>query len=111
MPTEAETLPAKVQELRVKFRELLEKTNKDHPRPPGCRRVSGPTQQQPGIANLARCIEAAQYAERAVIDNSASVAGVKECWKHRLSSLRQELGYNEASVLEKLLIQDTALSW
>ena len=33
MPTEAETLPAKVQELRVKFRELLEKTNKDHPRP------------------------------------------------------------------------------
>jgi len=44
---------------------------------------------------------AAQYAERAVIENSSSVTGVKECWKHRLSTLRQELGYNEAPALEK----------
>src|ERR1700752_2234314 len=54
---------------------------------------------------------AAQYAERAVIENSSSVTGVKECWKHRLSTLRQELGYNEATALEKLLIQHAALSW
>ncbi len=56
MPTEAETLPEKVQEIRVKFRELLEKTNKDHPRPQDVR-VSGSTQQQQGLATLVRCIE------------------------------------------------------
>lgn len=56
-------------------------------------------------------LSAAQYAERAVIENSSSVAGVQECWKQRLSALRVELGYNEAPMLEKLLIQDAALSW
>jgi hypothetical protein len=54
---------------------------------------------------------AAQFAERAVIENAPAVAGVKECWRHRLSSLRNELGYSGAPLLEQLLIQHAALSW
>jgi hypothetical protein len=56
-------------------------------------------------------LSAAQFAERAVLENSHAVPGVKECWKHRLSSLRKELGYSDAPVLEQLLIQDAALCW
>jgi hypothetical protein len=48
---------------------------------------------------------------RAVIENSPAVPGVKECWKHRLSSLRKELGYIGAPLLEQLLIQHAALCW
>lgn len=110
MPTEAGTLPAKVQEIRVKFRELLEKTNKDHPRPQDVAALADLLNSNSGLQLWRDVLSAAQYAERAVIENSSSVAGVKECWKHRLSSLRQELGYNDAPALEKLLIQDAALS-
>ena len=56
MPTEAETLPAKVQEIRVKFRELLEKTNKDHPLPKDVTALADLLKQL-GLAALARCIE------------------------------------------------------
>ena len=56
-------------------------------------------------------MSAAQYAERAVIENSPAVHGVKECWRLRLASLRNELGYVGAPILEQLLIQDAALSW
>jgi len=111
MPTEAETLPAKMQEIRVKFRELLEKTNKDHPLPKDVAALADLLNSNQGLQLWRDVLSAAQYAERAVIENSSSVAGVKECWKQRLSSLRQELGYNEAPMLEKLLIQHAALSW
>jgi hypothetical protein len=111
MPTEAETLPAKAQEIRITFRELLEKTNKAHPRPEDIAALANLLNSNSDLHLWRDVLSAAQYAERAVIENSSSVAGVKECWKHRLSSLRQELGYNEAPMLEKLLIQHAALSW
>jgi len=56
-------------------------------------------------------LSAAQYAERAVLENSPAVPGVKEGWKYRLSSLRNELGYVGAPLLEQLLIQHAALCW
>ena len=60
---------------------------------------------------MARSNERRTYAERAVIENSPAVHGVKECWRLRLASLRNELGYVGAPILEQLLIQDAALSW
>jgi hypothetical protein len=56
-------------------------------------------------------LSAAQFAERSVLENSPAVPGVKECWKHRLSTLRNELSYVGAPVLEQLLIQQAALCW
>jgi hypothetical protein len=34
-------------------------------------------------------------------------AGLKECWKHRLQVLKKDLGYDDAPLLEKLLIQQS----
>jgi hypothetical protein len=113
MATEVEAgpSPGKIQQIRSKFRDLLDKTNKEHPRPQDVVALADLLNGNQGLQLWRDVLSAAQYAERAVIENSSSVAGVKECWKHRLSSLRQELGYNEAPVLEKLLIQHAALSW
>jgi len=102
---------AKAELIRVKFRTLLDKTNKGNPHPEDLATFSDLLNGNKSLELWRDVLSAAQYAERAVIENSSSVAGVKECWKHRLSSLRQELGYNEAPMLEKLLIQHAALSW
>src|ERR671918_2384035 len=43
--------------------------------------------------------------------NARATAAMKECWKHRLQVLKKDLGYEEAPLLEKLLIQQAALCW
>src|SRR5687767_11596695 len=111
MPPELETVIAKAEETRAKFRTLLDKTNKGNPHPQDVAALAELLNGNRSLELWREVLSAAQYAERAVIENSSSVAGVQECWKQRLSSLRQELGYNEAPVLEKLLIQHAALSW
>jgi hypothetical protein len=111
MPPDLETVTTKAEETRAKFRTLLDKTNKGNPRPEDVAALAELLNGNKSLELWRDVLSAAQYAERAVIENSSSVAGVKECWKHRLTSLRQELGYNEAPALEKLLIQHTALSW
>jgi hypothetical protein len=111
MPPDLETVTAKAEETSAKFRTLLDKTNKGNPRPEDVAALAELLNGNKNLELWRDVLSAAQYAERAVIENSSSVAGVKECWKHRLSSLRQELGFNEASALERLLIQHAALSW
>ena len=51
------------------------------------------------------------HAVRVQIRTLPAVPGVKECWRQRLSSLRKELGYVGAPMLEQLLIQQAALCW
>ena len=56
-------------------------------------------------------VSAGHLAELIVIDNAHATAGLKECWKHRLQVMKKDLGYAEAPLLEKLLIQQAALCW
>ncbi len=56
-----------------------------------------------------RSILVGHLAEIKVIDNAHATAALKECWKHRLQVLKKDLGYDEAPLLEKLLIQQAAL--
>src|SRR5687767_15712497 len=79
---------AKAELIRVKFRTLLDKTNKGNPHPEDLATFSDLLNGNKSLELWRDVLSAAQYAERAVIENSSSVAGVKECWKHRLSSLR-----------------------
>lgn len=39
-----------------------------------------------------------------VIENATKTAALKECWKHRLRVLKKDLGYDDAPMLEQLLI-------
>jgi hypothetical protein len=56
-------------------------------------------------------VSAGHLAELMVIDNARATAAVKECWKQRLQALKKDLGYGDAPLLEKLLIQQAALCW
>ncbi len=46
-----------------------------------------------------------------MIENANATAGLKECWKHRLQVMKKDLGYDDAPMLEQLLIQQAALCW
>jgi len=106
-----ESIAAKTEQTRAKFRELLDKTNKGNPQPKDVAALAELLNGNKSLELWRDVLSAAQYAERAVIENSPGVHGVKECWRLRLASLRNELGYVGAPILEQLLIQDAALSW
>jgi hypothetical protein len=102
---------AKTEEIRSRFRQLLDKTNKEHPRPKDVEALANLLNGNKALELWRDVLSASQFAERFVIENSPAVPGVKECWKHRLAALRKELGYDIAPLLEQLLIQNAALCW
>ncbi len=108
---ETATTDAKVEQIRANFKQLLDKTNKEHPSAKDVEALSNLLSGHKGLELWREVLSAAQFAELAVIENSPAVPGIKECWKHRLSSLRKELGYVGAPILEQLLIQQAALCW
>jgi len=102
---------ARAEQIRVKFKVLLEKTNKENPRPQDVKALSNLLVGEKSL-ELWRGVASAGYlAELIVIENARATAAVKECWKHRLQALKKELGSDDASSLEKLLIQHAALCW
>src|SRR4030095_3553733 len=103
--------PAKMQKIRSKFRELLDKTNKEHPRPQDVKALSDLLHDNQSLELWRTVYSAGHFAEHTIIENAPAVPGVKEFWRLRLSSLRKELGYVGAPMLEQLLIQQAALCW
>jgi hypothetical protein len=102
---------AKANQIRTKFQSLLDKTNKENPRPQDVRALSDLLVGHKSL-ELWRGIASAGYlAELIVIENARATAAVKECWKHRLQVLKMELGSEGAPLLEQLLIQQVALCW
>ncbi len=102
---------ARAEQIRIKFQALLDKTNKENPRPQDVKALSALLVGEKSL-ELWRSIASAGYlAELTVIENARATPAVKECWKHRLQVLKKELGSDGAPVLEQLLIQQAALCW
>jgi hypothetical protein len=101
----------KAEQIRVEFRALLDKTNKEHPSPKDVKALSHLLSGNRKL-ELWRDVASATYlAEIMVIENANATASLKECWKHRLQVLKKDLGYDTAPILEQLLIQQAALCW
>ena len=112
MPVDIEKIiTEKAEETRKKFRALLDKTNKEHPNPKDLKALSELLCGNRKLELWRDVVSAGHLAELMVIDNAHATAGLKECWKHRLQMLKKELGYDDAPLLEKLLIQQAALCW
>ncbi|MBA3355094.1 MAG: hypothetical protein H0U18_03980 [Pyrinomonadaceae bacterium] len=114
MPTAVEASipnPAKAEQIRAKFRQLLDRTNKEHPRPQDVKALSDLLNGNKSLELWRTVYSAGQFAELTINENASAVAGVKECWKYRLASLRKELGHDDAPILEQLLIQQASLCW
>lgn len=99
---------AKVQE---RFAELCKKTNAERPRPADVKALAELLGEHRGLELWREVAGAGQLAERTVIENAVAVPALKECWKHRMQSLKKELGNEEAPMMERLLIQQVALCW
>jgi hypothetical protein len=104
-------ITAKAEQIRTKFQDLLDRTNKENPRPQDVKALSDLLVGNKSL-ELWRGIASAGYlAELTVIENARATTAVKECWKHRLQVLKKELGSDGAPLLEQLLIQQAALCW
>lgn len=101
----------KAEETRKTFRALLDKTNKEHPSPKDIRALSVLLSGNRKLELWRDVMSAGHLAELIVIKNAGATAGFQECWKHRLQGLKKDLGYDDAPLLEKLLIQQAALCW
>ena len=100
-------ITAKAEQVRSKFRVLLDKTNKENPRPKDVKDLSDLLCDNKRL-ELWRDVASAGYlAELTVIENARATN--KECWKHRLQVLKKDLGSDGAPMLEQLLIQHAAL--
>lgn len=99
------------QNIRLKFDELLAKTNKEHPALSDVKALSDLLNGNAGLELWRSVASAGHMAELTVLENATAVAGLKECWKHRLQVLKKEMGSDGAPILEQLLIQQAALCW
>lgn len=101
----------RAEQIRSRFQALLDKTNKENPRPQDVKALSDLLGNHKSL-ELWRGIASAGYlAELRVIETARATTAVKECWKHRLQVLKKELGSEGAPLLEQLLIQQAALCW
>lgn len=104
-------ITAKAEQILTKFQALLDKTNKENPKPKDVKALSDLLAGNKSL-ELWRSVASAGYlAELLVIENARATTAVKECWKHRLQTLKKELGSDKAPLLEQLLIQQAALCW
>jgi hypothetical protein len=69
--------------------DYAEKTNNEHPRPQDVKALSDLIYQNKGLQLWRDVASAGQLAELTVIENSTAVAGLKECWRHRLQGLKK----------------------
>ena len=104
-------ITAKAEQVRTKFRALLDRTNKENPHPKDVKALSDLLSDNKRL-ELWRDVASAGYlAELTVIESARATTAVKECWKHRLQVLKKDLGSEGAPMLEQLLIQHAALCW
>jgi hypothetical protein len=101
--------------IRERFRALLTKANKEHPRASD---VSALKELLNGNKELKLWTDVMGMGELAenqaldtITDDRDSGHGSRECWKQRLHSMRADLGHETSTPLERLLIQQVTLCW
>jgi hypothetical protein len=104
-------ITTKAEQVRARFRALLDKTNKENPQPKDVKALSNLLSDNRRLELWRNIASAGYLAELMVIENARATAAVKECWKQRLQVLKKDLGSEGAPMLEQLLIQQAALCW
>ena len=91
---------------------VLEKANKDDPKPATVQALHDLLNQNTDLKLWKTILGMGELAEHAALESAMSTGlGARECWKRRLESLRTELGHATATPLERLLIQQVTLCW
>lgn len=88
---------------------LLQKTNKENPSKKDVTALKKALKENP---NLWRSVgDIAHMAQMQIIQNTKAAVAVRESLRHGLIAMRKDLGYEEASAVEQLLIEQVVLAW
>ena len=111
MKTIAETsINRDATKIRGEFRDLLARANKENARPSEVKALSDFLYENKGLELWKSVLGMGAFAERMALDSFKS-QGTRKCWELRLESIRADLGFESASALERLLIQQVTLCW
>lgn len=101
------------EKIREKFHHLLAKANKENPRPADVQALSDLLCKNKGLELWKAVSGMGALAEHSALNNLVGNRnlGTRKCWELRLRSLRADLGFESASALERLLIQQVTLCW
>lgn len=101
------------EKLREKFHDLLATANKENPRPSDVKALSDLLYKNKGLELWKAAMGMGALAEHTALNNLVGNRnqGTRKCWELRLQSLRGDLGFESASGLERLLIQQVTLCW
>jgi hypothetical protein len=101
------------EKIRNEFQGLLVKANKENPKPADVKALTDLLYKNKGLELWKEIMGMGALAEHVALENSLGTRGQgsRECWKQRLESMRSDLGYADATPLERLLIQHITLCW
>jgi hypothetical protein len=101
------------EKIRKDFHGLLVKANKQNPKPADVQALTDLLYKNKGMELWKEIMGMGALAEHVALENSLGTGGQgsRECWKQRLESMRSDLGYADATPLERLLIQHITLCW
>lgn len=101
------------EKIREQFRDFLAKANKENPRVSDVTALSDFLHNHKGMELWKAAMGMGALAEHTALNNLVGNRnrGTRQCWELRLQSLRADLGFESASALERLLIQQVTLCW
>src|SRR5215470_14252666 len=107
MSTQMTTVAENANQLRARFHNVLMKANKEHPRKTDIEALRDLLEENKEKRLWKAVMGMGELAESQVLDTivNGSGQGMRECWSRRLKAMRADLGYGDASALERLLIQ------
>lgn len=99
--------------IQKRFHTVLTRVNKDRPCPADIQDLKDLLYDNKEMELWRAVIGMGELAESQALDTilNGSGQGMRECWRQRLIAMRADLGYAEASALERLLIQQVTLCW
>lgn len=94
---------------KMELREILVNTNKENPEKKDIRALQNALKNSPALWRSVG--DLARKTQNQLIDNAKGAFLIKESIRYGLEEMRQEFGFENASPLERLLIEQVTLAW
>jgi hypothetical protein len=95
--------------IKKQFAEVFDRANKNDPKPADMAAVRKMLSDHPALELWRHYVSPMCAAEGYVLSNAPTPEATMQLWCQRQASVREELGYDDAPPLEKLLIEHVAL--
>lgn len=103
--------PVLQSELYEEFCAAFDQANKNNPRPADVERLRAILRDNEDAELWRTICGVTGAAEAALLSHDSLSPALRECWQLRMDNLRDELGYEDAPPIEKLLISHSVVCW